>query len=107
MKIPYVKHIQSNVKKGVCAELGPRTLIVGPNGSGKTSILNSLELALGGFATDVMGRGPIRKPGDLMVLSQDGKTLDSTAGTFKWQLGNLFYFENSNGDKASSEKWSR
>ena len=79
MKIPYVKHIQSNVKKGVCAELGPRTLIVGPNGSGKTSILNSLELALGGFATDVMGRGPIRKPGDLMVLSADGKTLDSTA----------------------------
>ena len=79
MTIPYVKHIQSNVKKGVCAELGPRTLIVGPNGSGKTSILNSLELALGGFATDVMGRGPIRKPGDLMVLSSDGKTLTVSA----------------------------
>lgn len=77
--IGYVSHIRGNVKKGVDTELGRLTLIVGPNGAGKTSIVNAVELALGAFATDLMGRGATRKPADLMVLSSDGKTLDAQA----------------------------
>ena len=75
----FITHITSNVKKGVDTSLGKRTLVVGPNGAGKTSIVNSIELAMGAFATDVMGRQAIKKPGDLMVLSQDGKTLQAVA----------------------------
>ena len=75
----YVTRIESNVKTGVCAELTRLTLVVGPNGSGKTALVNSLELALGGFATDVMGKDALRKPGDLMVLSKDGQTLTVSA----------------------------
>lgn len=64
----FVKSVVSNVKRGVKAELGPRTLIVGPNGSGKTSIVNAVELALGGFASDVMGRTMLKKGIDLLSL---------------------------------------
>tara|TARA_Y100000034_G_scaffold109028_1_gene139912 strand:- start:1723 stop:3438 length:1716 start_codon:yes stop_codon:yes gene_type:complete len=85
----YVSHITSNVKKGVKTELGPRTLIVGPNGAGKTSIVNSVELALGGFATDVMGRQATRKAGDLMVLSCDGKTLAAQASLSNGQTASF------------------
>ena len=75
----YVTRIASNVKKGVCAELGKRTLIVGPNGAGKSSVVNSIELALGGYSSDVMGKASLKKPSDLMVLSADGKTLEVEA----------------------------
>ena len=75
----YVTRIASNVKKGVCAELEEKTLIVGPNGAGKSSVVNSIELALGGYSSDVMGRDSLKKPSDLMVLSSDGKTLEVEA----------------------------
>ena len=75
----YVSHITSTVKKGVNCELGPRTLIVGPNASGKSSILNSLELALAGFASDVVGRQLTKKSGDLIILANNGQKLECTA----------------------------
>jgi len=71
-----IKSIKGNVKKGVNATLGKNTLIIGPNGSGKSSIVNAIELLCGGFATDVMGRSVVKKSSDLIVLSQDGKTLE-------------------------------
>ncbi len=73
-----IKLIKSNVKKGVECGLGKNTLIVGSNGAGKSSIVNSVELLCGEFASDVMGRGILKKSGDLMVLSNDGKTLEVT-----------------------------
>ena len=42
----YAHRVRSNVKKGVDVELSRLTLLVGPNGSGKTSVQNALELAL-------------------------------------------------------------
>ena len=52
----YVSKVRSNVKCGAFAELGPKTLIIGDNGTGKTAILNAIELALLGGASDVEGR---------------------------------------------------
>ena len=52
----YVKQLRSNVKKPIDITLGARTLIIGPNGSGKSAILNSIELAFGGFVTDFLGK---------------------------------------------------
>jgi len=90
----YVNKVRSNVKKGVELDLHRRTLIIGPNGAGKSSLINSLELALGGFASDVLGKGIVKQASDLMNLSHDGKKLESevevitdssgTAATCTW-----------------------
>ena len=56
----YVQKVRSNVKKGVDLEIGPRVLLVGPNGSGKTSVQNAIELATCGYATDVEGRVKVK-----------------------------------------------
>lgn len=69
--IVFVKAIESNVKKGVKAELGPRTLIVGPNGIGKSSIVNAIELALSGRASDVVGRAEVARGIDLLALAPE------------------------------------
>jgi energy-coupling factor transporter ATP-binding protein EcfA2 len=65
----YVKSIESNVKKGAKTELGRLTLIVGPNGGGKSSIVNGVELALTGRASDVVGRAEVAKGIDLLTLA--------------------------------------
>jgi hypothetical protein len=65
----YVTRIEGTVKGTVSAELGRLTLIVGPNGSGKSRIVNTLELALMGFASDVVGRTEMRKEGELIALA--------------------------------------
>lgn len=73
----YARRVHSNVKKGVDVELSRLTLIVGPNGSGKTSVQNALELALCGFASDVEGRDKVKLayalarlgPGDQPLIS--------------------------------------
>ena len=73
----YAHRVRSNVKKGVDVELSRLTLLVGPNGSGKTSVQNALELALCGFASDVEGRDKVKLayalarlgPGDQPLVS--------------------------------------
>ena len=75
----HIDKVVSNVKKGTNINLSPRTLIVGKNGSGKSTITQSIELAMGGFVTDLVGRDMVKRSSDLMVLSNDGKTLESTA----------------------------
>jgi len=69
--IVFVKSIESNVKRGVKAELGPRTLIIGPNGIGKSSIVNAIELALSGRASDVVGRAEVARGIDLLALAPE------------------------------------
>ena len=74
----YARRVISNVKKGVDVELSRCTLLVGPNGSGKTSVQNALELALCGFASDVEGRDRVKLahalarlgPGDQPLISK-------------------------------------
>lgn len=65
----YVERIEGTVKGAVNTNLGQRTLIVGPNGSGKSRIVNTLELALLGYASDVVGRAEMRKEGELIALA--------------------------------------
>lgn len=62
----YVKHVVSNLKGGVNCTLGEHTLIVGPNATGKSSVIAAIELALSGAVTDVAGREQMAKDSDLL-----------------------------------------
>ena len=74
----HVKRIKSNIKGGVDQELGEKTLIVGPNGKGKSAIVNAVELALGGSASDIVGRAEVKRESDLLTLG-DGDTVYADA----------------------------
>jgi energy-coupling factor transporter ATP-binding protein EcfA2 len=65
----HVTHVEGTVKGTVSATLGRLTVIVGPNGSGKSRLINTMELALMGFASDVVGRAEMRKESDLVALA--------------------------------------
>jgi energy-coupling factor transporter ATP-binding protein EcfA2 len=65
----FVKSVEGTVKGNVNAELGRLTIIVGPNGSGKSRLVNTLELALLGYASDVVGRAEMRKESELIALA--------------------------------------
>lgn len=55
--VPYVQHVTATLKRGTFThELGPKTLILGANGKGKTSIVQAITLALLGLALDVGGK---------------------------------------------------
>ena len=74
----YVKRVESNVKGGVAVDLGPRTLIVGPNASNKSAVVNSVEFALTGAVSDVVGRALVKEANALLALG-DGEGLWATA----------------------------
>jgi hypothetical protein len=67
---PFVEKLTSNLKSADgsqwSVELGPKTLIVGPNRSGKSRITQSIELALVGAADDLIGRDEVKDGGLLM-----------------------------------------
>lgn len=69
---PYVERLVTNLKtadgRPKTLDLGPKTLIVGPNGSGKSSIQQSLQLALIGSADDLLGRDAVKDNGLLMSM---------------------------------------
>ena len=50
MSFSYVKRIRSNAKGAFDVELGPKTIVIGENGSGKTRLVSAIELALTGKA---------------------------------------------------------
>jgi len=53
---PFVCHVSSSVKKLTDVNLGRKTIIVGPTGSGKSSITDAIELALTGTVDNVGGK---------------------------------------------------
>lgn len=69
----YIKNVRSNVKSsdGLLweVELGEKTLIVGANGKGKSRIVNAVELALTGRASDLAGKVDVAREADLLALS--------------------------------------
>lgn len=67
----YITKVNTNLKKVQEVELGEKTIIVGANGSGKSSILNSIELCFGGYVSDYRGR-TVKNARDLHALSVDG-----------------------------------
>jgi len=64
----HVVKVEASIKCGAVAQLGPRTLIVGDNGAGKSTIVNAIELAGTGRASDVAGRVTLAAPADLAML---------------------------------------
>jgi hypothetical protein len=70
---PYVVFAESNLKGGIRVSLAPKTLIIGPNGTGKSAVVNTVELATSGRVSDLRGRREVAKESDLMELSPGPK----------------------------------
>lgn len=69
---PYVKEVETNLQGGGKYTLGPRTLIVGKNRAGKSTIVRAIELATSGRASDVAGRDTLALDADLWTLAPAG-----------------------------------
>lgn len=87
----YVDYVSSTMKCGCSVQLGPKTLIVGPNGSGKTTILQAIELATCGCASDLEGRNQVKQSAALARLFPEGAAMEVTCTlsdetVFSWQL---------------------
>lgn len=54
-------------------DLGPNVLLIGGNGSGKTAVLNGLQLATTGAARDYAGRDEVKLKAALQSLDPDGQ----------------------------------
>lgn len=63
-----ITEIETSIKRGGKTALGPHTLIVGPNRSGKSTLVNGLEAAGSGRVSDVAGRATLAKDVDLSML---------------------------------------
>lgn len=64
----YVERVSGTLKQGCDVRLGPRTVLWGRNKSGKSAIVQSLQLALAGFVTDSEGRDEVRATSSLARL---------------------------------------
>lgn len=69
----YIKHVESNIKGGVDLDLGPRTVLVGPMGSGKSSVVQAIQLAADGAVRDGEGRDKIREYGAVARFFPSGE----------------------------------
>ena len=72
----HVSRVVSNLKSPTggtwAASLTDKTIIVGDNGSGKTAIVQAVELALTGAADDVVGRLAVKDVATLKALAPEG-----------------------------------
>ena len=70
----FVSRIESNLK-GVASPLmlGPRTYVVGENASGKTGVLQSIELALTGSVADIGGQSEPRRESNYLMRLAPGR----------------------------------
>lgn len=73
----FIKRVTGTIKGGVEASLTEKTLIVGGNGSGKSAIVNAVELALVGGASDIEGRAWVQDAKRLGRLG-DSVTVQAT-----------------------------
>jgi energy-coupling factor transporter ATP-binding protein EcfA2 len=65
----HITHVKTNAKVGADTEIGEKTLIVGRNGSGKSTIINAVELALTSRVSDIAGRTDVAREADVMQLA--------------------------------------
>lgn len=77
----FIERVIGNVKGGADVKIGRCTLISGPNGSGKSTVVNIIELALMGYASDIVGRPEVRKGVDLITLAPEGEPLKAEVYT--------------------------
>jgi len=72
---PYVSRVFSNLKSPLpngdawAVDLAPKTLLVGSNTSHKSSVIQSVELALSGSADDIVGRSAVADAALLLTLA--------------------------------------
>lgn len=88
---PYVNEVEFTIQGGGKYALGPKTLIVGPNAIGKSSITRAIELAGSGSASDIAGRAEVSLDADLAALGGSGSVASATATlstdlTSEWAL---------------------
>lgn len=65
----FIQKVSTNLKVGADVVIGEKTLIVGRNGGGKSTIINAIELALTNRVSDVAGRIDVGREADVMSLS--------------------------------------
>ena len=83
--VPVVTQVQTNAKAGGEATLGQYTLILGDNGTGKTTLLHALSLALCGVAYDVAGVDTETRDESLRrVLAPEAEELYAMARVGEW-----------------------
>jgi energy-coupling factor transporter ATP-binding protein EcfA2 len=87
----YVEQVQSSLKKGCNVRLGQHTVICGPNGGGKSTIVQSIELATNGWVSDMEGRARVKLPTALARLfppdvDKYSKATLSDGTIFSWAL---------------------
>jgi hypothetical protein len=76
----YVKKIMSTLKNHTeVTDLGPKTLILGPNKAGKSAIVNALEFVLTATVSDVVGRPLVKEMNRLLSLARDGASIYASA----------------------------
>lgn len=75
----FVQSVESNVKRGVRCALSRLTLLCGPNTAGKTSVVQSVELALSGAASDIEGRELVKRNDMLARLGPKSAPLTARA----------------------------
>ena len=87
----YFEKVKSTLKKGCDVQLGQRTVICGANGSGKSTIVQSIELAANGWASDMEGRSRVKQSASIARLFRPGvdkkaEAVLSDGTVFSWSL---------------------
>jgi hypothetical protein len=91
----HMVRVRSNIKQGVDAPLSMKTIIVGNNRSGKTSILQGIELAVCNTVSDLEGRDTVKAQNAILrVFPKADKrffsSVEMSDGTrFGWSLNLL------------------
>jgi hypothetical protein len=95
---PFVQTVISNLKSPDpeggewTVNLGQRTLIVGPNTSHKSAILQAIELAMSGAADDIVGRNNVRD-GSLLLTASPTSVLSCRATLSNGEHSSFFVEE--------------
>lgn len=87
----HIEWVGSNMKGGCDVQLGLKTVIIGDNGAGKSTIVQAAELATRGMVSDMEGRDVVKLHTALArlfpedpVLSADCRLSNGT--TFSWRM---------------------
>jgi len=74
---PFVSRVFSaNLKSGVSADLGPKTLLLGPSASGKSAVIGAIEAHYGLGLSDLQGRDVVRLDKRQREMTLDGQEPD-------------------------------
>ncbi len=85
----YAKRVRSSLKGGVDVELGPKTVLCGRNGAGKTAVLQALKLGTRGYVDDQEGKDGVSTTAAIARLFPEGSELKaevemSDGTSFTW-----------------------